>query len=330
MSVYDGELSGESNAAATGGVETHRSAQRAGEVAAVRGVSLWVSALMGVGAGLAGLLPWVITGMRMPLQNLWAVEVLPDEMPIVLLPFSQYALILMIGLLLTGAAVGGLAARAVRPRAGQWGAVAMFLGLIVVQFTAIVQTFAVARDGLKQSTSATVYLTVVTAVAVLAMLSGIAVFWLVSRAPRAGALIGCAMASVALAPWVSGLVRPFGSVQVGAAAEFGTWAARLLWWAPAVLIGVSIAWCGIRSVGRVVAALVSLVLLWTVPALATATSYAAGSRVLASDLHAMAATGLSMFKTEATSLPVVLPPLGVALVVAVIVRLALQHHLIRR
>jgi hypothetical protein len=68
--------------------------------------NVWLYVLMGVGAAVAGLLPWIITGMRLPLQNLWADEGagLAEPMPFVLLPFSQYFVTLLIGVIAVGSA----------------------------------------------------------------------------------------------------------------------------------------------------------------------------------------------------------------------------------
>ena len=45
--------------------------------ASARSLPWWAALLIGVGAALVGLLPWIITGMRLPLQNLWASSTLP-------------------------------------------------------------------------------------------------------------------------------------------------------------------------------------------------------------------------------------------------------------
>lgn len=200
----------------------------------------------------------------------------------------------------------------------------MFLSLIVVQLGAIVQAYVVVQGGLQERREATFYLAAVTGVAVLAMLVGIAVFWLIARAPRAGALIGYAMAAVALAPWLGEILHPLTNQQYGAIDDFRRWAASVLRWVPAILVGLAVGWCGIRSVGRVIAVLVSFGLLWIVPAVATAISYAAGSRVYAHDLREMASAGFEVFRQAATLPEIVVPPLAVAVVVAVLVGVVLH------
>lgn len=66
---------------------------------------------VGFGAAFICLLPWLVTGMRLPMQDLWAVDILPENMPRALLPFSQYQLPLILAMIIFGA---GLACRAVR------------------------------------------------------------------------------------------------------------------------------------------------------------------------------------------------------------------------
>ncbi|WP_010204139.1 hypothetical protein [Salinibacterium sp. PAMC 21357] len=310
----------------TRAAEVDRSAATAGESSASRRLTVWMSALLGVGAALVGLLPWLLQGLRLPLQNLWALETAPDEMPFVLLPFSQYALTTEIGLMVVGAAVAGLLARLLRSRMPRRGVLVMFLSLIVVQLGAIVQTYVVVQGGLQDRSAATFYLAAVTGVAVLAMLVGIAVFWLIARAPHAGALIGYAMAAVALAPWLGELAHPLTNQQFGAVGDFRRWAASVLRWVPAILVGLAVGWCGIRSVGRVIAVLVSFGLLWIVPALTTAISHAAGSRVYANDLPEMASAGLGVLRQAATMPEIVVPPLMVAAAVAVLVSVLMQRR----
>jgi hypothetical protein len=273
----------------------------------------WMPPLVGVAAGIVGLLPWLITGMRLPLQNLWATETLPDRMPIVLLPFSQYALTLIAALIVTGAAVAALAVRATRVRQPRRGVVATFTGLLAAQVVAVAQTATVVRGGLADRAASDLYFAAVLAVAVLAILSGAGVFWLIAAAPRAGALIGVAIAAIAFGPWLSGLLVPMGTIP----ADWLGQLAGYTRWVPPVLIGVAIAWCGLGTIGRVIAAVASLLLLWVAPAIITGVTSAAGSRVLA-DVplemldYAARVTGMALFLPE-----LALPPIISAIVVAV-------------
>jgi hypothetical protein len=274
----------------------------------------WIPALIGVAAAAFGLLPWLVTGMRLPLQNLWATESLPDDMPVVLLPFSQYALSLLAALLVTGAAAAGVAARTLRPRMPRLGVVAIFVGLIATQAIAALQTSTVVHRGLDGSRVASdLYFAAVLGVIVLWILVGALAFRLVADAPRAGALIGLAIAAVLSASWVSGLMIALGT----AAADWQLALVGWTRWVPAVLIGIAIAWCGVGTVGRAIAALASLLLLWIAPAVITGVTAAAGSRVLAAspaDMldYAVQVTGMALLLPE-----VALPPIGLAVAVAI-------------
>lgn len=71
--------------------------------------------VIGLAAAVLGLLPWLVTGLRLPVQNLWAGDA-AARMPVVLLPFSQYAVTIIMGLFVVGAACAGLYARAAQGR----------------------------------------------------------------------------------------------------------------------------------------------------------------------------------------------------------------------
>lgn len=284
----------------------------------------WLPPLLGVAAAIAGLLPWLVTGMRLPLQNLWATETLPEHMPIVLLPFSQYALTRIAALLVTGAAAAAIVARATSRRRPRGGVIAIFVGLLATQVIAAAQTATVVREGLDDRGASDLYFAAVLAVVVLAIIVGAAVFWLVATAPRAGALIGLSIAAILFGSWINGLLAPFGTQPaeaIGAVLD-------LTRWVPAILVGIAIAWCGLGTVGRVIAAVVSLLLLWIGPAIMTGVTNAAGSRVLASAPaemldYAARVTGSALFSPG-----LALPPIIVAVVVAgvgLVTRAILRH-----
>lgn len=284
----------------------------AGATPPARTLSAWLFAVIGVAAALVGLLPWLITGMRLPLQNLWASETMPGDMPLVLLPFSQYAIVLIAALLITGGAVAGIVGRATRARQSRGAFLALLLGVILVHVISIVQTARVVASGLQDRGEATIYLVLLTTVAVLGALMGMLVLVLIARAPRAGALIGLTLAALALDPWLGGLLAPLGSMPN----DFVLDVLGLLRWVAPILVGIAIAWCGVGSAGRIAAAVGSLALLWIAPATLTAVTSAAGSRVLARDLPGMLEYGLSVFEMALFEPSLALPPLVVAVVVA--------------
>lgn len=277
-----------------------------------RPVPIWAALLIGIGAGVLGLLPWIITGMRLPLQNLWAASTLPGDMPIVLLPFSQYAITLIIGLLVVGAAIAGLAARLLRDRMPRPRVAMVLIGVVAVQFTAVVQTASVVAGGLQRRSESGFYLAALTAVAVLAAGVGIVTLLLIAKAPRGGVVAGFAIAALALGPWLSGLLVPFGTVGSNEMYAVLGW----LRWAPPILVGLAIAWGGVDTAGRVVAALFGVLLVWVVPAIQTGIGNAAGSRVLANDLDEMREFGVSVFVAALTLPEVALPPIVVTILVA--------------
>ncbi|MVA74995.1 hypothetical protein GC722_02975 [Auraticoccus sp. F435] len=286
-------------------------APRRGSVVPVLPAPLYV--LAGVAGFALGLLPWLVTGLRLPLQNLWAVEVLPEQMPRVLLPFSQYALTLILGLVVSGAAAVGLVARlgrGGRPRVALLAGVGWFVAAVF----AAGQTGETVSRGLADDPRADLYLTALLATTGVAIVLGMVVLALIALASPAGASIGGAFGALAAGVWLDALVVPFGSIG-------SDWQTTLLGgarWVPAVLVGAVLAWCGVHGVGRVVAWVVDLLLLWVVPAGLTAVSYATGSRVLLGQPAEAVAAGLQVFAAALT-------PAGVSwqlVVVALVVGLA--------
>ncbi|WP_430646154.1 hypothetical protein [Agromyces sp. GXS1127] len=290
------------------------SADPAREPTRSRPIRWWLCLLIGAAAAGLGLLPWLVTGMRLPLQNLWATADLPDAYPLVLLPFSQYFLSTIAALLIVGAAFAGIAGRATRARQRRFGVAWMLVGLLIVHVAAIVQTTLVVRDGLQDRVESDLYLAALVGIAVLANLIGVLVMLLVAAAPRGGAVIGLAIAAVLSSAWLGLLLIPEPAFA-GPAAEPALFVLR---WLPAVLVGAAIGWAGVGTAGRAVASVVALLILWVGPALITAVSYAAGSRVLLRRPDELLDAAAEVFRSAVTMPEVVVPPLVVAVVVAVI------------
>lgn len=244
--------------------------------ASARPLTLLLCVAIGAAAAIVGLLPWIVTGMRLPLQNAWAAAAMPDDMPIALLPFSPYTLILMAGMLVTGAAVGGMAARLLRRRLPRGGVSAIAGGVLAVQVVVVVQTSVAVLGGLREDVEGRLYFAAILGAIVLSVLLGVLTLWLIAVAPRAGAVIGFTLAALAAEQWAAGLiVAPF-SIS---ATPFALWLAAALRWLPSVAVGIAIAWGGLRTVGGAVAAVGSLLLLWVAPATTSAIGMAAGTRV---------------------------------------------------
>jgi hypothetical protein len=277
----------------------------------------WRGAFASVGIGIAGallgLLPWIITGMRLPLQNLWAFETLPGQMPVAFLPFSQYTVTTVIGMLVVGAAAAGLAVRALAARLPSRGPIAAAVGLAAVQVIAIVQTAQTVDRGLEPSGEGAFYLVACIAVSVFGVVVGLVAFGIIARAPRAGAVVGLVLGALAVDWWIGAFFPPVGIVPVTVA--YGGVLSVLRWVSP-VLVGLAIAWGGIRTPGRIVAAVVSLVLLWVVPPLATAVTSAVSSRIMLRYPLEMLDYGWGVFRMALLMPELALPPLVVAVLVA--------------
>lgn len=272
------------------------------------------SFLLGAASAVVGLLPWLRTGARLPLQNLWSVSVPPEQMPRALLPFSQYELTTLVGLLVTGAVVGGVVARAGQTRGRRVSVAALFVGLLAVQLLALAQTTWVTHAGLSGVRVAQVYLAALVGGSAATVAVGVVVYWLVARAPRGGALLGLGTAVVPFASWASPLLVP----DPAAAGTGALMVLEAVRWVPAVLLGAAAAWAGLATVGRVVAFLVGLLLLWLGPAAVTAVVNAAGSRALAREPVELGRYASEVFVAAATTPSLVLPPLVVAVVVALL------------
>lgn len=271
--------------------------------------------LVGAGGALLGLAPWLLTGMRLPLQNLWASPVDPERMPIALLPFSQYSLDLIAALLVVGGAIAGLAARVLRARGRRVPTVAVVGGALLVHAAATLQATLVTEPGLQERTLSTIYLLGLVALAVLASLVAAVVLALVARAPRAGALVALALAAVLVAPWLGPVIAPLRDADAAGQPLLSA-ALAALRWISALLVGAAIAWAGVRGVGRALAAVAALALLWLVPAVITGVANAVGSRVLANHLPDMLDYGVQVTALALTDPALVLPPLALAVLVA--------------
>ena len=278
-----------------------------------RSVPGWAAFLAGAAAALVGLAPWLISGARLPLQNLGEGGI-PAEAPVVLLPFSQYMVTSIFAVLVVGGAVAGIAARALVARDGA-RAPAWWIGcgLATAQVFAVVQTVAVVSAGLRDGRDSAVYLVGIGSGVVVCLLISVGAFILIALAPRAGALFGLSTGAIAVGLWLPiAVVDPISSMPAQ------LWLLRAIGYVMPILVGVAIVWAGVRTVGRVVSALVSLVLVWLGPALTTALWSALGSRVLAREPAVMLEYGVGIFRQYATDAGLVREPLAIAVAVAVI------------
>lgn len=259
--------------------EQTRPVERAGRTPAKDAVLGW---LLGILAGLFGLAPWLITGAQLPLQNLWGTEVLPDRMPVSLLPLSQYELTTLVALLTAGGAAAGLAVRIWNPARRRLAAWCAASGVLAVQFTAAVQSFTVLDGGLADGTMAGIYFAGLLAGVIGCIAASLAAFLLLSSRRRALAALGAGLVAVPATSWAAAwVVGVVGHVNVPVVVP------TVARWIPALIVGCALAWCGLRPLRLAVVWLADLALLWVVPALFTSVSYVLGTRVLAGDLQEM-------------------------------------------
>lgn len=238
--------------------------------------------LLGLSAGLLGLAPWLTTGAQLPLQNLWATEATPGQMPFSLLPLSQYKLTTLVGLLTVGGAVAGFAVRLwapLRRRLTTWCAAG---GVLAVQATAVVQSFSTVDSGLAGGTESRIYVVGLLAGVIASVAAGlVALLLFASKSPTRVAL-GVGLMAVPLAAWAADwLFNIAGAANVPPAVPLA------IRWLPAVLVGVALAWCGFRPLGRLWVWAVNLLLLWLVPALFISVQYVFGTRVYLGDAKEM-------------------------------------------
>lgn len=253
----------------------------------------WVALLAGVVVAIVGLLPWLVGGGRLPLQNLWAVETLPEAMPFSPLPVSQYQVIQLLALLLIGGALAGLVARFVFFRRGGtvWPA---GIGVLVVHTVAIAWSFAVVADGLALGRGgdprADLYFGGLLGGTIVSALLAQAAFWMIARGSTALAALGVALCAVPFGNWVgTWFMTAIGS---GAPPVF---LGDLLRWLPAIVTGVALAWCGFRPLTRLIVWAVGLLALWLLPATFATMQYAFGMRVFGGNLATMADAAAQLF-----------------------------------
>ncbi|WP_432536694.1 hypothetical protein [Kineococcus arenarius] len=282
-------------------------------------VSLLTWAGIGALAALVGLLPWLATGLRLPLQNLWQAPTAPADMPRVLLPFNQYAITLLLAVVVTGYATAGLFARVLGRVAGlRWPRRAMLsltAGVLGVHLLAAAQTASTVAAGLSARTASALYLAALLAVLAFAVGTGLLVLRLVLAASRPAVVIGVSLLAVIAASWLAALITPFGAApgQPGPLASAASDA--VLHWLPAVAVGAVIAWSGVHTLARLLAAAGGLALLWILPAAFTALASAASFRLLLPHPVELAEYGLQVFQAALLMPEPALPPLLLALVI---------------
>lgn len=283
----------------------HRDGRAAvsGPQQALRGVGL------GILAGIIGLGPWVVTGMQLPLQNLWADMTLPEEMPRAALPLSQYLGITLVALLVTGGLIAGLAVRWWAPARQGHALLCAAAGLLLVQMAATVQSFSVLETGLGAGRLSRLYLGGLLFGVLASIAVALLVVVLVGARKPALVTLGIAGAAVPAGIWLlEWVTEPF-SLTVRPPVVY-----LVDNWFPALLIGAVLAWCGAGTAGRAVVWVASLGILWLLPPLFTGVSYALGSRVLRGDPRQMLQAASDAFALSIGGPEVWLPVLAAGVI----------------
>ncbi len=236
------------------------------------------SILIGVVGAIVGLLPWLATGARMPVQNIWDSSGPPEHMPLTLMPLSQYHVVSAVALVVVGSGIAGIVVRwsAARGKHAQrWW---VWAGAAIVQVVALTQASVALHSGLESTTRAQIYLWGMVAGVAVGIGVGCAVlFGMASRSVPA-TTVAVTFAALALMHWLPVLLRSltganlstYSILRVGQSASI---------WIPALIIGAVVGWCGARNVRRTAAAIAALVSLWVVPSLVSAFEYAVGTGV---------------------------------------------------
>lgn len=247
--------------------------------------------LIGVGGGILGLLPWIFGGARLPLQNLWVLSTMPDDMPLVLLPVSQYYVIVLFSIVLLGGVFAGLALRiAARSRTlAVWPAA---LGVLAVHVLAIVESFGMTASGLALGSDpqAAIYLAGLLGGAIVVAALAQLAFWMTSHRSVGIAAFGVALAAVPFGEWVGRWFLAFtGEVFPP------VFLPAVVQWIPAIVVGLALVWCGMRPLQRLLVWAASLLVLWLLPAVLMSILSALGFRLILGDFPEMVATGVGIF-----------------------------------
>lgn len=276
----------------------------------IRKPAAWPSLLVGVAAAAFALVPSWVGGARLPLQNLWHAQTMPDDMPISLLPLSQYYALNIFVMLLLGGVIAGLVVRWRRLRPGMAA-----LAVLAVHVIVAVQSFAALAGGhglLDGSAGSRELLYFAGMLGGVVAGIGLAQLgcWMASRRSVALPALAVALSAVQVASWIGVLFVSFNPIY-GYPPEVG----MILRWVPSVIVAAALIWVGVRPLARLVVWVVGLLVLWMLPAVFTAISAGLGMRVLQGDLREMALVAGQIFPLALaeTTLPVV-----VAVVLAVV------------
>lgn len=223
-----------------------------------------------------GALPFLLTGLRLPPQNLWHTSQPPETMPLVALPFNQYFIAFLVAITVIGGVAAALTGMA-SPSDERGPAVRAALGGgALAAVVSLSQTGIVVWSGLERSGRATVYFGAIVAVIVLGSVLGLVVGHAVVRGRPGTRAVAIAFVSVLLNWWLGMILL----VQRSIGSELWQAVDNAIPWVTAVVAGIGLAFCPPRSRRAAGAWVMALVVLWVGPALIAALGYVAGSRAM--------------------------------------------------
>lgn len=287
--------------------------------------------LVGTLCAFVGLLPWLLQGSKLPLQNLWAEQTMPDDMPFALLPFSQYYVVFLSSLLLIPWLLVGILSRATsitsRPRSVRW----LGFGVALWQVVALTQTAVTVGRGLGFSGArapyALGYLLLLTLGCAAVIAAGVIIFLLVAKAPSTAAVLGLAVGALFLGSWCDEFLMG----DVIWAPGTPVWMHAVGGWVTTVFLGASLGWNGVWPLRSLISSLAAIVVFWLGAAVLGGLQYALGSRNALPYATELARLFFSGFATALTGLRVeaMLPVLVTGALVLVsrwLLSRAREHH----
>lgn len=298
-----------------------------------------IGLVVGLAAAALGLLPWLRTGARLPLQNLSADAPQLSElsqngdldldafMPFSLLPLSQYTVVETAAWLVMGGVIAGLAIWLFRSRLAidPWltsvGLLAGHLIVAVQAFTALQSVLPSVETG----TARSYFLALLAGVAASAILAQL-LFWSLASGSKAARLTGVVLSSIPLGNWIVGIVSRLFPTQesfsLGGGASGLGWIGPVI---PAIIVGLALGFMGISPAKRLTLWFVGFIYLWLVPAALTAVQYGLGSRVLLKQPRELVDASLQVFTMAlgpaGQGLRLVLTALVVGAVIALLLHL---------
>ncbi|GAA2560335.1 hypothetical protein HD598_001402 [Neomicrococcus aestuarii] len=303
-----------------------------------RGLAIFTGLVLGQIGTTIALLPHLLSGGLMLLQNLWIRETLPEDMPFSMLPLSQYALLELVGILAVAATITGCLPYFVMPARRRSVTLGASLGVALGLLISIGQSFWEMAKGLgigagASSTAQLYFWGLLAGFVLFAALAALVTMVFASGTPTWSALMW-ALVAVPVTSWILSWTSPSGPFSgpflmpliesftgplpdpFSGDSTFLNYVYRFL---PAIIVGLALAWYGWKPLGRLAIWVVDLALLFFIPVLATATQSAAGMRVLNGNVRDMLDYGSEVFRAQMRLDNPQLWVVGTALLIAVVV-----------